>query len=173
MDPVARQAFAQWTLAQPAVSAFVHALVADRAERDDVLQEVAMAVLESYGTYDRSRPFVPWAMGIARHVAADAVRRRRRMPALLGDAALDALAGAVAEVAETERARLAHLADCIQGLDGRAREICDLRYRQDLSPSAIASMLGIQPNTAAKALQRVREKLRECIERRVRGEARA
>lgn len=173
MDPVARQAFAQWTLAQPAVSAFVHAMVPDRAERDDVLQEVAVAVLESFGSYDRSRPFVPWAIGIARHVAADSLRRRRRMPPLLGDAALDALAGAVADVAETERARLSHLAECIQGLDGRAREICDLRYRQDLAPSAIASMLGIQPNTAAKALQRVREQLRDCIERRMREEARA
>jgi DNA-directed RNA polymerase specialized sigma24 family protein len=34
-------------------------------------------------------------------------------------------------------------------------------------------MLGIQPNTAAKALQRVREQLRDCIERRMREEARA
>ena len=77
MDPVAREAFAQWTLAQPAVSAFVQAMVPDRAERDDVLQEVAMAVLESFGSYDRSRPFVPWAIGIARHVAADSLWQRR------------------------------------------------------------------------------------------------
>ena len=170
MDPATRQAFAQWTLAQPAVSAFVHALVLDRSERDDVLQEVAMAVLESYGRYDPSRPFLPWALGIARHVAAESLRRRRRRPVLLGDAAAEAFAGAVAEVAEAERDRLPHLSHCIQELDGRAREICDLRYRQDLAPSAIASMLGIQPNTAAKALQRVREQLRECIERRVRAE---
>jgi DNA-directed RNA polymerase specialized sigma24 family protein len=34
-------------------------------------------------------------------------------------------------------------------------------------------VLGIQANTASKLLQRVREQLRECIERRVRVEARA
>ena len=171
MDPRTREAFAQWTLAQPAVSALVHALVADRAERDDVLQDVAIAVLESYPNYDASRPFVPWAIGIARHAVAESLRRRSRAPMRLGDAAADALAAAVAEVSETERAQLAHLADCLRELDGRAREVCDLRYRLDLAPARIAQLLGIQPNTAAKALQRIREQLRECIERRMRAEA--
>ena len=73
MDPATRQAFAQWTLAQPAVSAFVHAWVQDRAERDDVLQEVAVAVLESYEAYDPSRPFLPWALGIARHLGCTVI----------------------------------------------------------------------------------------------------
>jgi RNA polymerase sigma-70 factor (ECF subfamily) len=173
MDPLARQAFADWTRAQPAVSAFVHVLVADRAERDDVLQDVAVAVLEAYGSFDRARPFLPWALGIARHAAAESLRRRRRQPMLLAPEAADALAGALSEVAESERARLAHLPDCLQELDGRAREACELRYRAGLKPSSIAQALGIQPNTASKLLQRVREQLRECIERRMRAEARA
>lgn len=173
MDPRTREAFAQWTLAQPAVSAFVHAVVIDRAERDDVLQDVAIAVLESFPSYDPARPFVPWAIGIARHAVADSLRRRLRAPMRLGDAAADALAAAVAEVSDHERRRLAHLADCVRELDGRAREVCDLRYRLDLSPTRIGELLGIQPNTAAKALQRVREQLRDCIERRMRAEARA
>ncbi|MFM7799197.1 MAG: sigma factor [Planctomycetota bacterium] len=92
MDPRTREAFAQWTLAQPAVSAFVHAVVIDRAERDDVLQDVAIAVLESFPSYDPARPFVPWAIGIARHAVADSLRRRLRAPMRLGDAATDALA---------------------------------------------------------------------------------
>lgn len=128
MDPRTREAFARWTLAQPAVSAFVHAVVIDRAERDEVLQDVAIAVLESFPSYDPARPFVPWAIGIARHAVADSLRRR-----------------------------LAHLADCVRELDGRAREVCDLRYRLDFSATRIGELLGIQPNTAAKALQRVRE----------------
>jgi RNA polymerase sigma-70 factor (ECF subfamily) len=173
MDPRTREAFAQWTLAQPAVSAYVHAVVADRAERDDVLQDVAIAVLESFGSYDPSRPFVAWAVGIARHAVADSLRKRARRPIRLGEAAADALAAAVIEVSDTERQRLVHLSDCIRELDGRAREVCDLRYRLDLSPARIGELLGIQPNTAAKALQRVREQLRECIERRIRAEARA
>ncbi len=132
-----------------------------------------MAVLESYGSYDQSRPFVPWALGLARRVAAESFRRRKRMPMLLTEEATASFAAAVGQEADAERDRLVHLADCLKELDGRAREICDLRYRLDLSPARIAERLGLHPNTASKALQRVREQLRECIERRTGSEARA
>lgn len=167
MEDRTRLAFARWTEAQPAVSAFVHAMLGDRSERDDVLQEVAMAVLESFDQYDQSRPFTPWAIGIARNVVLASVRRARRRPPALDPAAADALAGAVAEVSADERVRLAHLAECLRRLDARAREICELRYRGDLKPARIADMLRLQPNTVSKALQRAREQLRECIDDRV------
>jgi len=170
MDETTRRAFAQWTQAQPAVSAFLHAIVGNGAERDDCMQEVAMAVLESYDGYDPSRPFLPWVMGIAQRKAADSVRRRSRRPLLLQPEAADALAAAIVEVADLEHARMAHLADCIAKLEGQTREICELRYRRGLKPARIAEILGIQPNTAAKSLQRMREQLRACIEQRVAAE---
>jgi len=58
-------------------------------------------------------------------------------------------------------------------LEGRAREACDLRYRLDLKPARIAELMGLQPNTASKLLQRVREELRACVEQRVRAEGNA
>lgn len=170
MDDLTRRAFAHWTQAQPVVSAFVHALVADRAERDDVLQDVALAVHDSYASYDESRPFLPWALAIARRTVADARARRARGPALLGEAATEALAAALSDVAEAERAKLAHLAACVEKLEGRAREVCALRYEQGLKPAEIAARLALRPNTAAKILQRVREELRLCIEARVHAE---
>jgi RNA polymerase sigma-70 factor, ECF subfamily len=171
LDPRTRQAFTLWTHAQPAVSAFVHALVGDRAARDEVLQETALAILESFDRYDASRPFLPWALAIARNKVANARHRGRRFPALLTEAAENALADAVAMVGDDERARLAHLADCLARLEGRPREICDLRYRTGLSPARIAGALGMQPNTVSKALERAREELRACIERQLAAEA--
>ena len=170
MDPRTRQAFTLWTQAQPAVSAFVHALVGDRAMRDEVLQAVALAILEGFDRYDASRPFLPWALAIARNEVANARHRGRRFPALLSEAAENALADAVASVSDDERVRLAHLADCLAQLEGRPREICDLRYRTGLTPARIAAALGMQSNTVSKALQRVREELRACIERRMAAE---
>jgi RNA polymerase sigma-70 factor (ECF subfamily) len=51
-------------------------------------------------------------------------------------------------------------------LEGRAQRLCELRYRDDLKPAAIASAVGMSANTVAKALQRIREQLRLCIERK-------
>ena len=167
MDPSTRQAFALWTQAQPAVSAFVYTLVGDRAMRDEILQEVAVAVLESFGTFDPSRPFLPWALGIARNEVANARRRRGRFPLALSDAAEASLAAAMSEVEEGERDRLVLLDRCLERVRGRPREVCDLRYRGGASVETIAAALGMQPNTVAKTLQRVREELRECIEERL------
>lgn len=175
MDPSTRQAFTLWTQAQPAVSAYVFALTGDRALRDEILQATALSVLESFGTYDASRPFLPWALSIARNEVANARRQARRVPmhlsTTLGDAAEEALARAVDAIAREEHERLAHLGECVKLLEGRAREICDYRYRAGLKPGRIAELLGLAPNTVSKALERLRGDLRDCIERREAGGA--
>ena len=166
-DTRTRHAFTLWTQCQPVVSAFVHALVADHAMRDEILQDVALAVLESFADYDPGRPFLPWVLAIARHEVGNARRRKGRFPVQLADAAEEALAAALSEVGEGERDRLAFLDDCLRRVGGRPREVCDLRYRGGLSPARIAQALGMQPNTVSKTLQRVREQLRLCIEERM------
>lgn len=87
MDERTQQAFTLWTQAQPTVSAYIHALVGDHTVRDEVLQEVALAILEHFDRYDSARPFLPWATTIARNAVADSRLRGRRMPEQLSDAA--------------------------------------------------------------------------------------
>ena len=62
--------------------------------------------------------------------------------------------------------KLDFLQDCLGDLEGRARTICELRYRQDLKPAAIAELVGMTANSVAKTLQRIRDQLRDCIERK-------
>ena len=168
MDPRTRQAFALWTAAQPAVSAFVHALAGDRALRDEVLQDTATRVLESFGNYDTTRPFLPWVLTIARRALSDARRRQRRFPVALSPAAEEALAAAMSPAADAVRAQVDHLNHCIDLLRDQQRELCDLRYRAELPNGRIAELTGLNPTTVAKSLQRIREQLRECIESRAR-----
>ncbi len=63
MDDNMRQAARLWTLAQPVVSAFVTSVVRDFTARDDVLQEVAVAVLESFDRYDPVAPVHQLSVG--------------------------------------------------------------------------------------------------------------
>lgn len=173
MDEPARHALAQWTLALPAVSAYVHALVGHAADRDDILQDTALAVIESYPRFDRSRPFLPWALSIARARAIDFARLRSLRPLALSPAAAEALAVAFEQVSDLERTRLDHLRECLDRLDARSREACELRYRSGMQPAQISEHLRLQPNTVAKVLQRAREQLRDCIEQRAAQEVRA
>lgn len=166
MDDNTRQAARLWTLAQPIVSAFVTSVVRDFTARDDVLQEVAVAVLESFDRYDSSRPFVGWAIGIAQNQVGLYLRRVRRDRHAFDDETITCLASAFESVSAEKTQQLDFLQDCLRGLEGRAKELCDLRYRHDLKPAAIAETVGMTANSVAKALQRIRDQLRDCIERK-------
>lgn len=168
MDEKTRQATRQWTLAQPAVSAFVASMVRDFGDRDDVLQNVAIAVIESFDSYDTNSPFVPWAIGIAKRQVGLYLRRRGRDPLVFDDNAVACLAVAFDEEARARSAGFDFLADCVRILDGRAKTLVDLRYRDNLKPAVIASQIDMTPNSVAKALQRIRDQLRECVQRKSR-----
>lgn len=150
----------------PTVSAFVTSLVRDFQDRDDVLQETAVAVMQSFARYDPSQPFVGWAIGIARNQVRLHFRRKSRDRIAFDSEAVDALARAFAAPAPHDP-KLDRLGECVEALDPRSRELCRLRYEHDLKPAGIGDRLGMAANAVAKALQRVRDRLRDCIERKV------
>lgn len=166
MNPEILEATRQWTLAVPTVSAFITSLVANFQDRDDILQETAGAVLESFHRYDSSQSFVGWAIGIARNQVRLHARRNRRVKVAFDSEAVEALAWAFSET-NSRDVRLDHLGGCVQELENQAQELCRLRYELDLKPAAIGERLGMAANTVAKALQRIRDRLRECVERKM------
>lgn len=167
MSDHSREVARLWTLAQPTVSAFVASMVVDFRDRDDLLQDVAVAVIDSFEQYDPTRPFVAWAIGIARNNIRNYLRSRQRDRHVFDSAAVDSLAQAYADVSPTASARSGHLAQCLDTLGDRARMLCELRYAKGHKPAAIASNVDMSPNAVAKALQRAREQLRECVERKL------
>ena len=165
MDEQYQQAIRHWTLAQPVVSAYVAAVVRDFRDPHDLLQAISVAVLESYSTYDPARPFTAWVMGIARNQLGTYLRERKRHRLVFDAETIDLLAVAFERVESDQSRKLDYLQECLSKLEGRARQMCGLRYQNDLKPAAIASLLGMTPNTVAKFLQRIRDQLRQCIER--------
>ena len=85
MNDSVRMATRLWTLALPRVSAFVGAQVRDFQDRDDILQDTAIAVIESIDRFDLSQNFTSWAIGIARNqvrlhaCSAPGLHHRRRI----------------------------------------------------------------------------------------------
>ncbi|MCP4786405.1 MAG: sigma-70 family RNA polymerase sigma factor [Fuerstiella sp.] len=161
MDESTRKATLLWTSAQPIVAAFVAAVVRDFRDREDVLQETALAVFRSIDSYDSNLPFNAWAIGIARNQVGLYLRRRKRDRHVFGDTAIACLEAAFSRASSS--AKLDFLAECMRQLDGRSREMCDLRHQEDIKPGAIAEKLGMTANAVSKTLQRVRHQLRICI----------
>ena len=149
IDEAMKQAMRQWTLVQPLVGSFVYSLVRDRSARDDLMQDIAIAVLESFGRYDPSQPFSAWAIGIARNQIRLHFRTVHRDRLRFSDTLIDQLAndfsGSRAEVSQF-RDLHEHLQHCVGSLDGRAKELCHARYSENKKPAEIAIHLGGTPN---------------------------
>ena len=154
-----------WTLAVPTVSAFVTSLVRNFEDRDDILQETAVAVIESFERYDPALPFIGWAIGIAKNQAKAHERRKNIKRITFDTEALEAIARAFESEGAIDR-RLDRLGECYEALDDRSRELCRWRYERDLKPMAIGKLIGATSNVVAKSLQRIRDRLRACIERK-------
>lgn len=164
MDDKARQAARYWTMAMPSVRAFVASMVPGFADRDDVLLETAVAVMDSFDRYDPSQPFVAWAIGIARNQVRLFYRRVNRDVKMFEPGTIDLLEQAFAAEATEPRPELDYLGDCLSRLDRKSRELCRLRYELDLKPAAIGLKMGQSANTVAKSLQRIRDRLHECMQ---------
>jgi len=168
-----QQTFADlWTAAEPAVGAFVYSLTGDADLTEDVVQETALALFRNFESYDRSRPFVAWCLGVARNKVVDRWRVLGRRKTVLQDPeVLEALAGtAVDMVDDFEEQRLA-LRLCLDGVEGRQWELLKLRYHESLSPGEIAEHMELKPGHVRVLLNRVRNALRDCIQRRLSREA--
>ena len=58
------------------------------------------------------------------------------------------------------------LGDCLEHLDGRARQAIDRFYRDDEGRTEIAEALQMKPEGVKTMLRRTRQLLRDCIERK-------
>ena len=50
---------------ESALRGFIASVIFTPSDRDDILQEVALRLWQLYDRYDHSRPFTPWALGVA------------------------------------------------------------------------------------------------------------
>jgi RNA polymerase sigma-70 factor (ECF subfamily) len=62
---------------------------------------------------------------------------------------------------------LATLRECLEGLTARARMALDLRFREERSREQIASAVEMSEDGAKNLLQRAKQSLRECMERKL------
>jgi len=93
---------------QGRIAAFIRALVPPPADADDLFQKTSLVLWRSFASFDSSQPFLPWALGVARHQVLMHWRARRRDRHVFSDDVLAALADeAGAAVAGAHDARVA------------------------------------------------------------------
>jgi RNA polymerase sigma-70 factor, ECF subfamily len=161
---------ALWTRAVPAIRSFLVALTGDLSLADDVMQEVAIALLRQFDDYDHDKPFVAWALRIARNKAIDSLRARTRSPVLFNNELVEAAAQIWEPILPDLEIRTRALRACIEGLMPKSREVLRLHYEGNHKTHVIAELLGMSAVSVRVALNRARSMLRDCINTRVASE---
>lgn len=156
-----------WTSSQPSVGNYVRSVVRDRAAAADVLQETALVIFRRFEEFDEQRPFVAWALGIARFQVMGMQRDAARSLVVFDDEVLEKFTDSwAAQVVETSD-RSEALESCIERLASHAQQIVRLRYFEEMNADQIAKQLGGNGASIRVTLQRVREQLRTCIDRQI------
>jgi RNA polymerase sigma-70 factor (ECF subfamily) len=145
--------------------AVVFALVPNAADADDVFQETSKLLWERFGQFTLGTNFFAWACRIAQFQALAFRQRQRRSRLWFSDEFL----ACVTEQAATDGALLAAqqraLADCVQKLKTRDRELIQRRYRSGMTTKAVAAQLGRSLDAIYKALNRIQDRLLACVQR--------
>lgn len=157
-----------WAKAQPIVTNYLRSVVISFHDVEDLVQQVAYAVASRYDEYDRSKPFTPWVLGIAKYKVLEYRRRIGKDRRIFGEAALDRIGlayGSVSAAPPDDHYRA--LQACVTKLTKRARRVLDMRYVQELKPAGIAKQLGATPNAICLLLSRTRKALAHCIQQQL------
>ena len=154
-------------------------IIGDRAQAEEVLQEVFVTVWRSATSFDqRQGQVMTWLTSIARNRAIDSLRRRASEPPTVsrfgvldddeeGDDLLDHHASAdLGPLDLLDRASNRHaLERCMQGLTGEQRSSLALAYYQGLSHAEVASHMSQPLGTVKSWVRRGLQALRSCLDR--------
>lgn len=173
-DPDRRALFANHFLQHRGrIFAYVHALVRNLADADDVFQQTALALWRRFDAYDPARSFFGWALGVARLEAATWLRTRARDRLRFSDELAALLLDAFAALTDDETsARQDALPGCVDKLSDADRRLLTECYQSGADVAAVAARWGRSAPSVHNSLARIRRALHECIERTIARETR-
>lgn len=174
LDAVHREFLRKYTAVQQSIFAYIRSAGIRLEDAEDLLQEAAVALWESYESYDPRRPFIGWALGVTRNLIYrqyryDRIRQKvvvdSELCARISDhvsAALDAHEDALAEEKK-------QMEGCIKALPERSRALIRMRYHDRLDLKSIGTQIGQSYAGTHMLLSRIRARLLDCVSGGLRG----
>jgi len=174
-DPERKRRFADLLRgSQSRLLGYIHSLVRDVNDADDLFQQTAVILWNKFDSYDESRSFTAWACGVARLEVSNFIRSRSRRKLYLSDDLNLLLIEAYTEIPEAaadDEERKEALSRCVGKLRERDRDLLLVCYTGDDDIVQIADRMGRSSQSVHNSLRRIRESLYECVRRTLAQEA--
>lgn len=151
------------------LAAFVRMLVGGGDRAEDLYQETCLEIWRSRERFESGADFGRWARGVARNVVLRACRSRGGAPTTpFGPEVVEQLAEAWEERLDGPTEREVALRACLDELSAPHQQLMDLAYREERSHAEVAASTGRTTGSVKVLLHRIRKKLMDCVNRRLR-----
>ncbi|MBN2215975.1 MAG: sigma-70 family RNA polymerase sigma factor [Pirellulales bacterium] len=145
--------------------AYILSLVANRADADELFQDVSMTLWTKFDQFAPGTCFRAWACQVAFNKVRTFQQLRRHKTLLCTEEALEMVDRVVLEGAGKLDVQHDALAHCLDKLHPRDRDLIERRYQQDAPPKTVAQQVGRSVTAVYKALTRIHNALFDCIQR--------
>lgn len=154
---------------QSGVWRYLRTLGCDSALAEDLTQDTFLAVLQKPFQDYNAAATAAYLRRVAYNLFISHQRRNGKVTAVENVEELEQEFGNWA-AEDGGEAALDALRDCITQLTERARWALEMRFRDDLSRPSIADKLEISEHGAKNLMQRAKQQLRECVEKKLKSE---
>jgi RNA polymerase sigma-70 factor (ECF subfamily) len=127
----------------------------------DLVQETYLRVVEARSTFRAEMPFRPWLFAIARHVALDAYRRRKRTTTR--EVAVEAGAALAVEPPAEDHVDGTRLVERLRRLPASQNEVLWLARVEGMTSVEIGRIVGATPAAVKVRLHRATAKLKAML----------
>ncbi|HEX4824278.1 MAG TPA: sigma-70 family RNA polymerase sigma factor [Candidatus Polarisedimenticolaceae bacterium] len=132
------------------------------AAAPDLVQETYLRVVEARRTYRPDMPFRPWLFAIARHVALDAHRRRKRHASR--ELVTDELPEVPVRASAEEHVNGGRLVESLRKLPAGQDELVWLAKVEGMTSTEIGRIVGASPGAVKVRLHRALNRLKSLVD---------
>ncbi|MCG8585703.1 MAG: sigma-70 family RNA polymerase sigma factor [Pirellulales bacterium] len=150
---------------------YVLSLVPNWADAEEIFADTNARLWEQFDNYESGSDFGAWACTIAHYLVMAYRKRQQRDKQRFSDTFVEAVAEAATEAAADRDDRFRFLAECLETLRAKTRELVRAFYSGRETVEEIAARTGGTSASVYKAVARGRHSLHECIEERLHKEA--
>ena len=161
-----------YTRHQRRVYLYILTLIPNRADAEDILQETNLVLWQKFDEFRSGTNFFSWACRIAHYEVLKLRRSKSRGMRFFTDEFLEDIAVEITADADMLETQYQALADCLEKLSDKDRDLIQRRYLPESSVNSVAGQVGRSVDAVYKALNRIREALFECVDRTLSAEDR-
>lgn len=154
------------TLHQTQLYGYIHALVHDADDAQDIFQATSLILWRKFEQFELGSSFIRWACAVAQFEVRNFLRTKRASRVTFSDELVESLAASVPdEKPALAEARMSALKHCMTALASIDRQLVEAFYRANQPAAEIGEEAGRSRQSVSNSLRRIRRALFQCIRR--------